>query len=312
MALTQEILKNNKILEGLTDEQRLAIVTLSQNDENAIIGARFSEVYRQLDDTILEATGIQRDGAEKTYNYLARATKAFAAKYADYDTLKGDNESFRTKVAELEKKIAEGSLDAESLKAFNQAKVDLEAMKRQYAELQKTHDEAMAKHESDIFGMRVDSVIDGAKSSLKFKKDMSEAMVALAVKDAVSKVKGYNPDFIDDGKGGQVLVFRNAEGATMNNPENQLNPYTAKELLVKELSSYGVLETSTPKGSGGGTPPSQPSPLGTFTTQVQANAAIAKHLASKGLTRGTSQYQAEWDKLYIENKVNSLPIGTDD
>ena len=38
MALTREILVANAALSGLTDEQINAITTLSQNDENSVIG----------------------------------------------------------------------------------------------------------------------------------------------------------------------------------------------------------------------------------------------------------------------------------
>lgn len=73
--LTREIIAANAALAGLTEEQINTIVTLSQNDENAVIGARIGEIYRQMDTTIAEATGVARNGDEKTYLYLARATK---------------------------------------------------------------------------------------------------------------------------------------------------------------------------------------------------------------------------------------------
>ena len=86
--LTKETLIANEALAGLTEDQITAITTLSENDENTVIGQKFGEVYRQMDSTIEKATGIKRDGDEKTYLYLERATKAFADKYADYDTVK--------------------------------------------------------------------------------------------------------------------------------------------------------------------------------------------------------------------------------
>lgn len=314
MALTDAILRSNKILEGLTDEQRLAIVTLSNNDENSVMGSRFGELYRQLDETIAANTGIQRNGAEKTYNYLERATKEFAAKYADYDSIKGENDTFKTKIAELEQKIAAGSGDQETVKAYKQALADLDAVKKQFTDLKGEYDTAKAKYESDLFGVRVDGIIDAARSSLKFKSGINEAMAALAVKEAVGKVKALNPAFIDDGKGGQVLVFRNADGTTMNNAENQLNPFTAKELLARELASYGILDNR--KGGGSGSGPQQPNPaqisLSGASTRVQAVKAIEGMLSSKGLVRGTLSYQQEFDKMYSEGNVNSLPIGTDD
>lgn len=314
MALTRAILKSNKILEGLTDEQILAIETLSNNDENSVIGSRFSEVYRQMDETIAEHLGIQRNGAEKTYNYLSRAAGEFKAKYADYETIKGENKAFRDKVAELEEKISKGSADQETVKAYKQALADLDAVKAQFADLKKTHDESMAKHEADLFNMKVDSIIESAKGGLKFRKGVNEQMIGLALKDAISKVKGFNPGFIDDGKGGKALVFRNADGTTMNNAENQLRPFTAQELLKRELSSYDILDNGRTQGSGsqGGSQQQQQMTLSGVSTRVQATKAIEGMLSAKGLVRGTLEYQNQFDKMYAENNVSSLPIGSNE
>lgn len=313
MALTSEILKSNKILEGLTEDQIRAITILSSNDENAVIGARIGEIYRQFDDSILESTGITRDGAEKTYFYLPRAIKAMKDQYKDYDALKGENATFKAKVAELEEKLTRGSADQETVKAYKQALADLDAVKAQYADLKKASDDARAKYESDLFGIRVDGVIEAARGGLKFRQGVNEQMIALALKDAVGKVKGYNPDFIDDGKGGKTLVFRNADGTTMNNPENQLNPFTAQELLKRELASYDILDNGRRQGSGSqGGSQNQPVSLAGVATRVQAMKVIESQLSAKGLVRGTLRYQEEFDKMYAEGNVSSLPIGSNE
>ena len=56
MALTKELLTANAVLTGLTDEQITAITTLSQNDENSVIGSRIGEIYRQMDETIAKCS----------------------------------------------------------------------------------------------------------------------------------------------------------------------------------------------------------------------------------------------------------------
>ena len=92
--ITQEMLAQQEVLNGLTDEQREAILTLSRNDEEAVIGNRFREVYNKLDETIARETGIARNGDEKTYVYLERAAKAVKAQADKVDGL-------QTKVNEL-------------------------------------------------------------------------------------------------------------------------------------------------------------------------------------------------------------------
>ena len=132
MALVRDTILANEVLAGLTDEQINAIETLSRNDEDVVIGTRFGEVYRQMDSTIEKATGIKRNGDEKTYNYLERAAKEYAGKYADYDTLK-------TKVADLEAKIAKGG-DAALKAQLESAQSELKAAKEEFSTLKATYD----------------------------------------------------------------------------------------------------------------------------------------------------------------------------
>ena len=94
--LTTELLKQQTELQGLTDEQMTAIATLSQNDEDVVIGKRIGELYRQLDDTIEKSTGVHRNGDEKTYLYLERAAKELQGKA-------GKADEYAKQVAELTK-----------------------------------------------------------------------------------------------------------------------------------------------------------------------------------------------------------------
>lgn len=67
--LTREILVANAALAGLTDEQIAAITTLSANDENSVIAKKTGEIYGGLDADILAASGIAKNGTEKTFDY---------------------------------------------------------------------------------------------------------------------------------------------------------------------------------------------------------------------------------------------------
>ena len=70
--LTGEILVANAALSGLSDEQIMAITTLSQNDENSVIAKKTGEIYGALDADILAVSGIAKNGTEKTYDYAKR------------------------------------------------------------------------------------------------------------------------------------------------------------------------------------------------------------------------------------------------
>ena len=298
--LTKETLIANEALAGLTEEQITAITTLSENDENAVIGQKFGEVYRQMDSTIEKATGIKRDGDEKTYLYLERATKAFADKYSDYDATKA-------KVSQLEEQIAKGG--DEGLKAqLAQAQAELASTKDQFNTLKTDYDRAKADHAKALNNFKVDAEITRAREGLTFKKGLSEPVMNTLIAQAVANVKAKNPSF-EDKNGVSTLVFHDSNGAPLNNPENKLNPFTARELLVKEFESMDILEKMPAKGAGGKPrTDSAPASLSGVTTQVEAEDAITKMLAEKGIPKTSLNYKTEYDKLWEENGCSNLPL----
>lgn len=313
MALTREILTANAALNGLTDEQVNTIVTLSTNDENSVLGTRIGEIYRNMDATIANATGIARNGDEKTYNYLERAAKEIAEKAKTADGLQTQIAALTKEKQRLEKVIEEGNGDSEAKKQLAQAQKDLAAVTKQFTDLKTEFDTSKANHEKELFGVRIDNAFAGVTANLQFKPEFPESVTRVIVQQAIAKVKGMNPEFIDDGNGGKVLTFKDANGARLNNPNNGLNPYTAEELVTKELSTMGILADKKP--TGGGTMPIPNGGGGGGTIQVQgartqteANDIIEKALAAQGLVVGTSEYQTALDAAWKDNNVASLPI----
>jgi len=296
--LNKETLIANDALKGLTDEQITAIETLSKNDEDAVIGSRFGEVYRQMDATIEKAMGIKRVGDEKTYNYLERAAKEFAGKFGDYDALK-------TKIADLEAQVAKGGDDA--LKAqLESAQRELTSTKEQFNTLKTTFDTEKANHAKALLDYKIDSEIARAKEGLKFKSGLNEAVMNTLVAQAIANIKAKNPSFEDRG-GVSTLIFHDENGAPLNNAENKLNPFTAKELLTKEFEAMDILEKTPAKGAGGH-PTVTTTVLSGATTQAEAVELINKMLSEKGIAKTSLSFQDEFDKLYKEYEVAKLPI----
>ena len=58
MALTKELLKKSAQLEGLSDEQIAAIVELSKNDEDTVVGGKYRDLLNDLDASIKEVSGV--------------------------------------------------------------------------------------------------------------------------------------------------------------------------------------------------------------------------------------------------------------
>lgn len=313
MALTTELIQANAATAGLTTEQIAAIVELSQNDENAVIAKKVGEIYGGLDTDIATASGIEKNGAEKTYDFAKRVIGELKTQAGTATELTKQVADLTKEKARLEKVIADGGGDAETKKQLTQAKADLASITKSFTDLQTQYDNAKTEHEKAIFGMRLDGELEKSVGGLKFKAGLPEAVTSVIMANAKEKIKGMAPEYIDDGKGGKILAFKDATGAIMRNPANGLNPFTASELLTKELSDMGVLETGK-KTSGAGSNGGQGGGDETIIdltgakTQNDADDIITKALLAQGLTKGSAAFQEAKTKAWIDNNVKALPI----
>lgn len=313
--LTKEILKANSVLSGLSEEQLTAIATLSQNDENAVIAKKTGEIYGALDADILEVSGMEKVGVEKTYEYAKRVLGELKSRSDGSSALQAKADALEKEKARLEKAIADGAGDKEAAKALKQAKADLANVTAQYAELNDRYEQAKAAHEKELTGVKVDGALSAASSSLKFKSGFPESVVKVVLRQAMDKIKGMKPEYIDDGKGGKLLAFKGEDGAIMRNPENQLNPYSASELLAKELDAMGVLDKGRTVAGTGTQPPAKGSrgegspeiDVSGAKTKVEAYEAISRSLMARGLTAGSKAFDEAMSQAWKDNDVASLP-----
>lgn len=311
--ITKELLQANDVLNTLTDEQASAICTLSQNDEDAVIGQRFGEVYRKFDEIISTSTGIPRNGDEKTYNYLERAAKELSAKASDGEKARAQVETLTKERDKLQRQIADGVTDTEAKKALTQAQKDLASITKQYNELRTEYDAAGAKHAAELLGMQVDGELQTAIAGLSLRGDLPKAVTDVVVRQAVSKVKAMQPEYVDDGNNGKRLVFHGTDGSILRNQEAQLNPYTAAELITRELKTMGVIDEGRQAAGTGTQPPATASAAGltistaTAKTQPEAYDIIANGLMSAGYVNGSAQFQNKLNEIWKANNVSSLP-----
>lgn len=310
MALTKELLKANAPLSSLTDEQLAAIVTLSENDLNAEISKKFGEVYRQLDQTIKTSTGIDREGDEKTYKYLERAVAKMKSTLGDTSSLQSQIDTLTAEKTRLEQEVAKGG-NEETKRLLDQTKAELTNTKTEFTKLQAKFSEQEKNHKKEMLGVRVSGEIAQAASSLSFKKEIPQSALTVLVDQAKARVQGMNPDYIDDGKGGKRLVFRGEDGAIKNNPNNQLNPYTAGELLTEILSdviapkqgSAGAGSTQPPVGGAGASVD-----LSAARTRTEASEIITNQLLAQGIAVGTQEFQEKMDQAWKDNNISKLPL----
>lgn len=313
--LTTELLKQQSELQGLTDEQMTAIATLSQNDEDAVIGKRFGEVYRQLDDIIQKSTGVQRNGDEKTYLYLERAAKELSGKAEQAGEYAKQLADMQKEKNRLEKVIADGGADGETKKLLSQAQKDLADVTKQYVSLKADYDKQGEKHAAEIIGIRIDNELALAKAGIQFKKDLPKAVTDVLLNQAVAKVKAMKPQYVDNGNGGKVLAFLGEDGAIRRNAENGLKPFTAQELVLADLKAMGVIDEGVKRTGTGTTPPAsktgtkgEPINISGARTQTEASDIITDMLLKRGMVNGSKEFQENFSKAWNDNNIKALPL----
>ena len=313
MALTATLLKANSGLSGLTDEQISIIEELSRNDENTVIGNRIGELHGQYDNDVLSVTGQAKRQGEKSYDYVKRVLGDYKANAATADALNAQITELQTQIEGYKKTIAEG-------KGSEAIAQQLKDTQKQLSDTQALFDKKNKEWEAKYNGLNdqfqqslIKAEFGKALQGLKFKQIYPESVQKTLVESAERTILATaKPDWVEE-NGEKKLVFRDATGNIMTNPENKLNPFTPGELLQRELKD--VLDTGrrqtgtgTQGGQGGSGNQAGSIDFTGITNQVDADYAINKHLMALGYTRGSKEFADEALKLRIENGVDKLPV----
>lgn len=313
--LTIEMLRQSSDLAGLTDNQLNAIAEMSRNDENTVIGTKIGALHGQYDTDILNITGIKKKDGEKSYDYAKRVLGEYKTKAESAKTIQTQLTSAQAQVAELQSKLEKGAGDEALKHQLKDAKAQVTQLQTQLQTKETEFNTKKAEFDKTIKDTHVDYAFQAATAGLKFKSGITEPIQKTLLNAAKAEVlaKG-TPDFIEDGQGGKKLVIRGADGNILNNPKNNLNPYTLQE-LVMETSLKDVVDTGRQQ-TGGGTGGFGSGSGGTGGTldlsgiksQVEADKAIEAHLLANGLTRDSQEFSDQSMQLRTENNVASLPI----
>lgn len=313
--LTIEMLRQNSALTGLSDAQLTAIAEMSKNDETTVIGTKIGALHGQYDTDILEITGIKKKDGEKSYDYAKRVLSEYKAKAESVKTVKAELDAAKAQVTELQSKLEKGAGDETLRQQLKDAKAQVTQLQTQLQTKETEFNSKKTEFETTLKNTHVDYAFQAATAGLKFKSGITEPIQKTLLNAAKAEVlaKG-TPDFIEDGQGGKKLVIRGADGNILNNPKNNLNPYTLQE-LVMETSLKDVIDTSRQQ-QGGGTRGFGSGSGGTGGTldlsgiknQVEADKAIEAHLLANGLTRDSQEFAEQSMQLRTENNVANLPI----
>lgn len=311
--LTVEMLRQNAALAVLTDDQLKAIAEMSKNDENTVIGTKIGALHGQYDTDIFSITGVKKNDGEKSYDYAKRVLNEYKGKAESVATIQADLTKANAKVAELQAKLEKGATDEVLAQQLKDAKAQVTQLQSKLTARDAEYKAAKEKLEGDLKNTHIDYAFKAATSGLKFKEGITEPIQKTLLGAAKAEVltKG-TPDFVDDGNGGKKLVLRGSDGNILNNPNNNLNPYTLEELIL-ETSLKDVIDMGR-KQAGGGTGPggkqqtTSTLDLSGVKTQVEAYKKIEQYLLANGLTRDSKEYSEQVTKLGTENNVSSLPI----
>lgn len=297
-----EKLKGNEQLNGLTDEQLSVIAEMSKNDEDAQFGSRFAEIHNELDELTKSVSGKGKNTNEKTADYIRRTLTEMKDGLKEVETLRSEKKA-------LEQKIAEGLNPDEELKKQLATKdATIADVRKQYNALKSEYESAKESHKNDLLNMRIDQAIMSAMGGIKLKDDVNEAMMKMAKESAVQKVKASRPTFVDNGEGGERLIFHTEDGAEMRDPEQNLGLTTVDALLKKQFKQLGLLDDGIPsaggtggkggsgKGSGGTIN------LGACHSKDEAMAVIEQSLRDRGMRVGSMDYQNEMAKIWKDNQ----------
>lgn len=311
--LTVEILRQNAALSGLTDEQFNTIATMSQNDENTVIGTKIGALHGAYDADILKITGIAKNNGEKSYDYAKRVLNNYKTQLGSVDTLKSQIETQKTEITSLKEKLASNSTDETLKQQLSDAQNRVSELQKQLKTKETEFQNSNEAHKKEVKDIQVNYAFADATSGLKFKAGISDELQKVLLNAAKAEIlaKGA-PDFIDN-NGTKVLVYRDTNGNILNNPANSLNPYTTKELLMQTSIKDAIDTGKQQPGSGtnnivNNNGNNSPLDLSSAKTQIEADKSIESYLLSQGITRDSEQFSEQSLQLRNDNNVAQLPI----
>lgn len=315
--LTIDMLRQNSALASLTDVQVNAIAEMSRNDENTVIGTKIGALHGQYDTDIFSITGIKKNDGEKSYDYAKRVLNEYKTKAGSTQDLQQKLDAANKKVTDLEKKIESGEGDAALRQQLKDTKAQVSQLQSQLQTEETEFNTKKKELEDNIKNVHIDYAFQAAVSGLKFKSGITDNVQNVLLKSAKAEVltKG-TPDFIDDGQGGKKLVLRGQDGNILNNPKNNLNPYTLQELIL-ETSLKDVIDTGRQQigggtggqgGQGGQGGSGVTLDLSSVKNQVEADKAIEAYLLHTGLTRDSQEFADKSLEIRNDNNISQLPI----
>lgn len=328
MALDLDKLKADATIAAANlDESVLnAIATLSQNDENIVINQKVGATYQLVDNVVAEITGETKPNGMKTTDFVKThltTLKTTAEKAGDIDKIVGERDKLKSTVSDLEKQIREGATDKALKGQLEKLQNDLKQKEADIANLSKTKDEEIGKWKSQAekesttnLELAYKAQANAYFETLTFDPKLPQWAIDAKKNEVLEMVKREKGVPSWEGEGdNRKLVFRDSNGAVLNNASNGLKPFTFGELAgdyVKDAVTSGG-------GGGGGTnPPRKQSgggggsgfSIAGMKSKTQVINAIKQQLQDDGIAITDEAYQSKFNEMYATEGVDKLPMET--
>lgn len=313
--LTKEALIANEALKGLNDDQVKAIITLSERDENNVIAQKTGQIYTNLEQDIIDTSGLKKESGERAFNFMKRAITHF--KELSNDNKLGEElEKLKAEKLKLEKQLQEGKGDEGLKNRVQELENTLKEKEATISEMQssqsasiKEWEEKINQSETKLLQFQIDSNISSQIKDFEFKSDLPKEMVNVFVKSQVEKLKkDYKIELARREDGDSFLIFKDQNGGVVHN-KTTLLPKSAKDFLAESLDSIlekGKQQTGT--GTKAGQSKSTQGAIVSGTTQIAVRAELEQQASSLGYSQGSKEYDTFIDEAWEANNVAEMPI----
>jgi FtsZ-binding cell division protein ZapB len=199
------------------DEHKTYLENFKKSEVEPGIKTATSEIHKRYDDDLFELFGERKETTEKTYDFLKR-------KFSDLNEKAKGTEPLQTKIKELEEALKND-------KGNEHLKNELQQVRDQYKQEKETWDNREKELLSNLDQHKLETELDKAMVGLKFNDDLPEDLR----ETFINKVKNdlSKSARIVEGK----MIFVDDQDKTLVNKDNAFNPFTAKEMMEKNLES---------------------------------------------------------------------------
>lgn len=299
-------------IEGLTDDQKKAILTVANQETQIEVDARTKKVREQVEEVVSEF-GFKR-GSMKATDFVRRALTDFKGRIEKAGEWVTEKEQLTAQIADLKKAIADGSHTSTEIKQLKQqlkdSKDELNAKLQGFENEKQTFIDEINGYKTSIRNSRFTSVFDKVNAKTSFNvADEVKDMILPTIQDQI--IKSIKLREIDDGQGGKITVVTGENDTILRDAKNGHKPHTLETFYKEKISKLVKVERKQ-KGAGGQKQLGQQTStldMSGVTTQMQASETFKTHIIEVlGIPKNDPRHDKKATELWNEHKINDLPF----